>query len=49
MHQDFGQMQMYVNYHDRRIKLPGENLTIEIILWTEENKAGHYSSSREPE
>ena len=38
-HQDIGQMQMYVNYHDRRIKLPGENPTIGIILCKEENKA----------
>ena len=49
MQQDFRQMQMYVNDHDRKIKLPGENPTSENILWTEENKAGHYSSSREPE
>lgn len=31
-HQDLGQMQMYVNYHDRYIKLPDENKTIGIIL-----------------
>lgn len=31
-HQDIGQMQMYVNYHDRSIKLPEENKTIGIIL-----------------
>ncbi|MFM7153805.1 MAG: YhcG family protein, partial [Bacteroidota bacterium] len=31
-HQDLGQMQMYVNYHDRYIKLPDENRTIGIIL-----------------
>lgn len=31
-HQDIGQMQMYVNYHDRTIKLPDENKTIGIIL-----------------
>jgi predicted nuclease of restriction endonuclease-like (RecB) superfamily len=31
-HQDLGQMQMYVNYYDRKIKLPNENPTIGIIL-----------------
>lgn len=37
-HQDIGQMQMYVNYYDRRQKLPEENATIGIILCKEENK-----------
>jgi predicted nuclease of restriction endonuclease-like (RecB) superfamily len=31
-HQDLGQMQMYVNYHDRFVKLPDENKSIGIIL-----------------
>ncbi len=31
-HQDLGQMQMYVNYYDREIKLPEENPTIGILL-----------------
>lgn len=31
-HQDIGQMQMYVNYYDRKIKLDDENKTIGIIL-----------------
>lgn len=31
-HQDLGQMQMYVNYYDRFIKLDTENKTIGIIL-----------------
>ena len=31
-HQDIGQMQMYVNYYDRKIKMPEENPTIGIIL-----------------
>jgi len=31
-HQDLGQMQMYVNYYDRTIKLPEENKTVGIIL-----------------
>ncbi|RZK26941.1 MAG: DUF1016 domain-containing protein [Flavobacterium sp.] len=38
-HQDIGQMQMYVNYYDRRLKLPEEKPTIGIILCKEENKA----------
>lgn len=31
-HQDLGQMQMYVNYYDRFVKLEDENKTIGIIL-----------------
>lgn len=31
-HQDLGQMQMYVNYYDRFVKLPEENKTIGIII-----------------
>jgi len=31
-HQDLGQMQMYVNYYDRHVKLEDENKTIGIIL-----------------
>lgn len=31
-HQDIGQMQMYVNYYDRKIKLEDENKTIGIIF-----------------
>jgi Uncharacterized conserved protein len=31
-HQDIGQMQMYVNYYDRFIRLPDENKTVGIIL-----------------
>lgn len=31
-HQDIGQMQMYVNYYDRRVKLHDESPTIGIIL-----------------
>jgi predicted nuclease of restriction endonuclease-like (RecB) superfamily len=31
-HQDIGQMQMYVNYYDREVKLDEENKTIGIIL-----------------
>lgn len=31
-HQDIGQMQMYVNYYDRYVKLDDENKTIGIII-----------------
>jgi len=31
-HQDIGQMQMYVNYYDREIKLADENKTIGLIM-----------------
>lgn len=31
-HQDLGQMQMYVNYYDREIKLKDENSTIGLVL-----------------
>lgn len=37
-HQDIGQMQMYVNYHDRHVKLPDENKTIGIILCKDKSK-----------
>ena len=36
-HQDLGQLQMYVNYYDRMIKLPDENKTIGILLCTSKN------------
>lgn len=38
-HQDIGQMQMYVNYYDRKIKLPEENSTLGIILCKQDNKS----------
>jgi len=38
-HQDLGQMQMYVNYYDRYIKLPHEKPTIGILLCQEKNDA----------
>lgn len=38
MHQDIGQMQMYVNYYDRMVKTKEEKPTIGIILCKEENK-----------
>lgn len=31
-HQDLGQIQMYVNYYDREMRLEGENKTIGIVL-----------------
>lgn len=31
-HQDLGQIQMYVNYYDRKVKLEHENPSIGIIL-----------------
>lgn len=37
-HQDIGQMQMYVNFYDRKIKTKDENPTIGIILCKEENR-----------
>ena len=38
-HQDIGQMQMYVNYYDRKIKLKEENKTIGIILCQNKSEA----------
>jgi len=38
-HQDIGQIQMYVNYYDRKIKLPDENKTIGIILCQNKSEA----------
>lgn len=38
-HQDIGQMQMYVNYYDREIKLEEENKTIGLILSQNKSEA----------
>ena len=38
-HQDIGQMQMYVNYYGRKVKLPDENKTIGIVLCRDKNNA----------
>ena len=38
-HQDIGQMQMYVNYYDRKVKLEDENPTIGILLCKNKNDA----------
>jgi len=37
--QDIGQMQMYVNYYDRKVKLPDENPTIGIMLCRDKKDA----------
>ncbi len=38
-HQDLGQMQMYVNYFDRHVKLEDENSTVGIILCKKKHDA----------
>jgi len=38
-HQDLGQMQMYVNFYDREIRLNDENKTIGIILCQNKSEA----------
>lgn len=38
-HQDLGQMQMYVNYYDRYVKMDDEKPTIGILLCKEKNDA----------
>ncbi len=38
-HQDLGQMQMYVNYYDREIKLEDENKTIGIVLCKDKSES----------
>lgn len=38
-HQDLGQMQMYVNYYDREMRLEDENKTIGIILCQNKSEA----------
>jgi predicted nuclease of restriction endonuclease-like (RecB) superfamily len=38
-HQDLGQMQMYVNYYDRAVKLEDENKTIGIVLCKDKSEA----------
>jgi predicted nuclease of restriction endonuclease-like (RecB) superfamily len=37
LHEDIGQLQMYVNYYDRNEKLPDENPTIGILLCADKN------------
>lgn len=38
-HQDIGQMQMYVHYYDRKVKLEDENPTIGIIICKDKKDA----------
>ena len=38
-HQDMGQMQMYVNYFDRHVRLDDENQTVGIVLCKKKNDA----------
>ena len=38
-HQDLGQMQMYVNYYNREIKLDEENKTVGIVLCRDKNQS----------
>ena len=38
-HQDLGQMQMYVNYYDREIRIDQENKTIGIVLCRDKNQS----------
>lgn len=38
-HQDLGQIQMYVNYYDREMRLPDENKTIGIVLCQNKSQA----------
>ena len=38
-HKDIGQMQMYVNYFDRKIKMNSENNTLGIVLCKQSNRA----------
>lgn len=43
-HQDIGQMQMYVNYYDREVKLDDENPTIGLLLCADkENSVVEYT------
>ena len=38
-HQDIGQLQMYVNYYDREVRLEDENRTIGIILCQDKSES----------
>jgi predicted nuclease of restriction endonuclease-like (RecB) superfamily len=38
-HQDLGQMQMYVNYYDREVRLEDENKTIGIVLCKDKSQS----------
>ena len=41
-HGDIGQMQMYINYYDREVKLDEENPSIGILLCKEKNELKKY-------
>lgn len=38
-HQDLGQMQMYINYYDRELRLKEENKTIGIVLCKDKSES----------
>ena len=38
-HQDLGQMQMYVNYYDREVRLDDETKTIGIVLCKDKSES----------
>jgi hypothetical protein len=38
-HQDIGQMQMYVNYYDREMRLTDENKTVGLIMCQDKSEA----------
>lgn len=38
-HQDLGQLQMYVNYYDRKVKTEDENKTVGILLCADKKDA----------
>jgi hypothetical protein len=38
-HQDLGQMQMYLNYYDREVRLEDENKTIGIVLCKDKSES----------
>ena len=38
-HKDLGQLQMYVNYYDKKIKQKDENFTIGILLCADKKEA----------
>ena len=39
VHQDIGQMQMYVNFYDRQLKQPDDNPTVGLILCEDKKDA----------
>ncbi len=48
MHQDIGQMQMYVNYYDRDVRLKDDNPSVGLILCEDKKDAVvRYTLSKE--